>query len=648
MSPRYIESNGRTLRTGRLLGKGGEGSVYEIDGRPDAVAKVFHQPATGDKARKLTAMVSMVNEQLLTIASWPTATLHTQSRQGLVAGIVMPRISGYQEMHYLHGPKSRLATFPQADWRFLIHAGANTARAFANLHQTGAVMGDVNDRNVLVSQQGTVRLIDCDSFQIVAGGRVFPCPVGVATHTPPELQGISLGQVRRTTNHDAFGLAVLIFQLLFMGRHPFSGRYMGQGDLPIEQAIAEGRFAYGADAATRLMAPPPHTLSLDAITPEVATLFLRAFAASNEQRPTAAEWTQGLSRLSRDTVRCDQVRSHTFLNTLGVCPWCRIESGSGAMLFAAALVTTTGAARASFDLDNIWNQIAAVASPGPLPPPVTMPPGPPASPRVVALNAARGKRRLVILVITAVIALPLFALGSRGEGYVWLAIGVIAAAFGVNWGLDAGWRGSRAAAEDAMLRAGDQWTAQLARWSTLSSDPFDQARVQLAAKVQEYRELPALRQRELQILERNSRALQLNRHLDARRIDQAQIPGVGPARMAMLQSFGIETAAEVDAAAVRQVPGFGPSLTAALLDWRQSVERTFVFNPRTRVDPADVAALDRRLLQTRVHIEQTLLAGPETLRRTTQRVLAAREAQKQQLLAAAEAYRRLQADYNGH
>ena len=37
--------------------------------------------------------------------------------------------------------------------------------------------------------------------------------------------------------HDRFGLALVVFHLLFMGRHPFAGRYQHADDMPIEQAI---------------------------------------------------------------------------------------------------------------------------------------------------------------------------------------------------------------------------------------------------------------------------------------------------------------------------------------------------------------------------------------------------------------------------
>ena len=63
--------------------------------------------------------------------------------------------------------------------------------------------------SVLVAPDATVKLIDCDSFQITAQGKRYLCEVGVETFTPPELQGKNLRQIMRTANHDGFGLAVM-------------------------------------------------------------------------------------------------------------------------------------------------------------------------------------------------------------------------------------------------------------------------------------------------------------------------------------------------------------------------------------------------------------------------------------------------------
>ena len=150
-----------------------------------------------------------------------------------------------RNIHELYSPKSRIGVFPEADFLFLTHVCTNIARAFAVVHLCGHVIGDVNHGNLLVGPNGTVTLIDCDSFQFRNGSKIFTCDVGTDLFTPPELQNRRLKGIERTSNHDCFGLAVLLFHLLFMGRHPFAGRYSGAGEMPIEKAIAEYRFAYG-------------------------------------------------------------------------------------------------------------------------------------------------------------------------------------------------------------------------------------------------------------------------------------------------------------------------------------------------------------------------------------------------------------------
>ncbi|MEZ4618073.1 MAG: hypothetical protein R2867_21530 [Caldilineaceae bacterium] len=70
-----------------------------------------------------------------------------------------------------------------------------------------------------------VTLVDTDSFQIVDEQEAYHhCPVGVPEYTPPELQALPLATTVREPHHDAFGLSVLIFQLLMEGYHPFTGR----------------------------------------------------------------------------------------------------------------------------------------------------------------------------------------------------------------------------------------------------------------------------------------------------------------------------------------------------------------------------------------------------------------------------------------
>jgi DNA-binding helix-hairpin-helix protein with protein kinase domain len=359
-----VEGTGKRVRLGRKLGQGGEGAVYELEGQPGMLAKIFHQPMPQSRAEKIRAMVLARTPALERLTAWPLELLSLPD--GKPIGLKMPHVLGHRDIHQLYSPKSRRTAFPKADWRFLVRVSANVARAFATVHAAGDVIADVNHGGILVAPDARVRLIDCDSFQIQAGGRSFPCDVGVPIFTPPELQDRTLTGVIRTENHDNFGLAVMIFLVLFMGRHPFAGRYLGEGDMPIERAIKEHRFAYGRERSFAAMDQPPGTPPLDVVSAPVAQLFERAFAMASARggRPTAVEWVAALETLEVKLIECPVGVSHWHLEGLMECPWCRMEAATGVPLFSAAVSDATASL---FDLPTFWRQLIEIEHPGPAP-----------------------------------------------------------------------------------------------------------------------------------------------------------------------------------------------------------------------------------------------------------------------------------------
>src|SRR5499426_1568011 len=273
----------------------------------------------------------------------------------------MKKISQAEEVHALHSPKSRLQKFPEASWAFLIYVAANIARAVAAVHEHGLVIGDLNPKNILVTRKATVYLLDVDSFQVSAEGKNYRCEGGFPEYTPPELQGVAFRDVDRVQEHDCFGVAVVIFQLLFMGRHPFSGRYLDAGEMPLERAIREFRFAYGADAEARKMRQPPGTLALDSMPTPLVDLFRRAFLSTDRPRPR--EWIEPLDALAKALKKCDSHSGHNYYSELRDCPWCGIESQARVRLFNF-LIPGEESRRGHFRLDEIWKEIESVGAPG--------------------------------------------------------------------------------------------------------------------------------------------------------------------------------------------------------------------------------------------------------------------------------------------
>jgi DNA-binding helix-hairpin-helix protein with protein kinase domain len=609
-----------SIRLGQELGRGGEGAVFAVEGQGDRVAKIYSATPDSRKIQKLTAMSESATPALLRIASWPLDLL--TDGKGSIRGFIMPRLLARRDIHELYSPKSRSEAFPEADFRFLVHVGANIARAFGVIHQQGHVIGDVNHGNLLVGPDGTVMLIDCDSFQIRNGAQVFTCDVGVPLFTPPELQGKAFRGLVRSANHDRFGLAVLLFHLLYMGRHPFAGRYSGPGEMPIEKAIAEHRFAYGPDRAASGMERPPGTLPLETMGASIAQLFVRAFGVpgrpgSTGERPDAKAWIDAMEGLRKSLRACPAASWHHYPGELQACPWCAVETQTTARLFGQRIVVhgPTG----TVDLATLWNAIAAVPDPGADPPlPSQRPWHPP--PGVELPSKALKLIRMTLSLVLACAGLSA-CVGAYDGGTGWM---LFAYSFALAvWPWVAAEK--RAEAGRAWSAANAEWSSALSRWRREASrQAFDEKRRGLEQARTELADLPNERRRRLAKLEAERESRQRQRYLDRFRIDRAKIHGIGSGRTSMLASYGIETAADVDAEKILRIPGFGPMLTGELVQWRRAHEGNFHFNPSEPVDRRDVDAIDRELESRRHALLSALRQGPDSLRRLSQEIVAAR------------------------
>ena len=280
-------SLGRTLHLTRQIGKGGEGAIYEVRDQHDIAIKLYWPNKSQSRRDKIAAMASAQWYKTNSFVAFPIDILFAPN--GTFAGFAMKKIGASRPVHMLYSPASRKIEFSHANYKFIILAAGNIARAVASVHGCGCIIGDINHSGFLVFDKATSVLIDSDSFQVVASNHKYLCQVGTPEYTPPELQGARFDRVPRTINHDNFGLAVLIFQLLFMGRHPFSGRYQRPGDMPLERAIGEHRFAYSGLASATEMQPPPGAPQLSDFPPEIGQAFEQAFGRSGRtKRPSAA------------------------------------------------------------------------------------------------------------------------------------------------------------------------------------------------------------------------------------------------------------------------------------------------------------------------------------------------------------------------
>jgi len=611
-------STGQQLKLGETLGQGGEGSVFAVSGQTGDVAKIYSKPVSRDKAEKLQAMVEFGSPTLYERMAWPKAII-VPGPDELPVGFLMPRIEGFEEVHDLYSPKSRHQKFPAARWKFLTHTAINICAAFMLAHKSGIVIGDVNEKNIRVSEKTTIRLIDCDSFQLARNGKKYLCEVGVEHFTPPELQGGSFRGVERTPNHDAFGLAILIFYLLFMGRHPYSGRYLGKGEMPLGRAIQENRFAYGSQAKQRRTEPPPHTLPLSVVGSDLSTLFERAFAPPSPafSRPDPQEWSRALKEHFRSLVKCQKNPSHQYRQDSKSCPWCLLESKAGLQFFAATPITAKTSAKANVllspaEIDRLWQLIEMVKAPSP-PAVVTVPSAQPSSAiEIAATRYVFGSYGALAVAIAAAVVIFMLPI-TIGAMAVLLILDLVAGLFLRDYLVGE----SKAKRNTALIRlqhAESNLNAVKARWEDSASDKAFQSRLEeLRSLKNEYASIGSKKQERLKALQQSSYARHRDRYMDSYRIDRAAIPNIGPGRAASLMSYGIETALDVNRSAVLAVPGFGTGLADVLVAWRQSIEAQFNYLPSSQVLMSDISAVDQWAESESRRIAGALQRGPTEL-----------------------------------
>ena len=129
---KLYDFRGNQISLGQSIGVGGEAEVFDVAGMNGFVAKKYHKPISNHQQNKLQAMVSLANPDLHKISAWPASTLHERPN-GPICGWVMRKVAG-KDIHILYSPAHRKATFPKADWKYLIHAAMNCAAAFETAH----------------------------------------------------------------------------------------------------------------------------------------------------------------------------------------------------------------------------------------------------------------------------------------------------------------------------------------------------------------------------------------------------------------------------------------------------------------------------------------------------------------------------------
>ncbi|MYU21846.1 hypothetical protein [Streptomyces sp. SID8352] len=321
----------RVLREQRPLGQGGQGSVWGVSDRDDLVVKIYDRSPDDAQLRRLAAMLRarpLEREHLLPdqppLLVWPTSLVEAGGRP---VGYGMPRLpSSHIPLTGLLQKQVRLRRFEgQAHWRFLLGVAANLAYMTAGLHAEGFVVGDLSSTNAVADQRGFITLLDCDSFAFrdALTGEDFGCDVFTDDYAGPERHA---GE-QPTAHSDDFALAVLVYQLLTGGNHPFDGapKYGTEESTRKDNILAGTSFLLHPDRVVT----PAQLLPPEVVPPQLLRLARQAFGPglrNPERRPRSTAWLDALDEARARVLQCPAVPVHWYGGHLTACPWCRRQA----------------------------------------------------------------------------------------------------------------------------------------------------------------------------------------------------------------------------------------------------------------------------------------------------------------------------------
>lgn len=332
-------SSGRErLTLGKELGTGMEAVVHDIPGWTGCAAKIYRNPAVHRRRAKIEAMLANAPEHLFAsvgqrrvpLLAWPTHVLEDEERG--FAGFLMTKMLESDSVGltaYLSGgtPKCPVAE----DDRSLpsrLQLCRNLAGVLADLHRQGHFVVDFKPQNLRLFKGSCIPcILDTDGFSIRSrDGHRYPAHAFTPEWASPELLSGSPTSVLDDQS-DRFSLAILLFQILNAGIHPYQGILsVDREPNTNEQGIRAGQYAYGlaAHPQIRPMAVAVH----DCLPNATRQLFDRAFqSAAPGIRPSAAQWRDHFDAL-RKAGPFEKCRAEP-LNVLHIhfaslaCPQCR-------------------------------------------------------------------------------------------------------------------------------------------------------------------------------------------------------------------------------------------------------------------------------------------------------------------------------------
>ncbi len=324
------------------LGRGATATVYQVQSDKKLyAAKIYHQDQNFDR-EKILAMLDVQPENREVVHNgqeypqfaWPLAIIENDRGDGV--GFLLPLVDIHDSFtldhYYDKGLFKKLNSPDEGALSYKLEIARNLAQIVTELHRIGHYFIDCKPQNIRVFKRShLVTLIDCDGFSINGKFKRYPAELLSTDYIAPEVHRRHALPSTLGEPQDRYALAVIIFQLLNQGTHPFQG-IASDLNSPFntnDEKAAAGLYPHGFIENSEIKPRPQSIHHLwDA---ETRRLFDQAFTTSSPtSRPSAKEWANHFEKLlfSKSLVRCKKILNnldHIRFRDMD-CPACYLEN----------------------------------------------------------------------------------------------------------------------------------------------------------------------------------------------------------------------------------------------------------------------------------------------------------------------------------
>jgi len=326
----------------RKLGRGATANVYRVQfNGKDLAAKIYHSGRIFNKT-KIQAMLDhppqncevIQNGQEYPQFAWPQFLVLDENN--VEVGFLMPLVDANEsftlDYYYDPGLFKKLRSQDESALSYKLEIAKNLSLLIADLHRQGHFIIDCKPQNIRVFRRNhVVTLIDCDGFSVNGKGNRFPAELLSTDYIAPEAQLQNSSPADLNEFQDRYALAVILFQLLNRGTHPFQGILLDNSISANtnDEKAALKLYPHGIDSHPKIK---PRIQSTHHLWPaETRALFDKAFTSSFPSgRPTASVWANHFDTLlaTKTLVRCEKFPNdaeHIRFRDLG-CPACYVKN----------------------------------------------------------------------------------------------------------------------------------------------------------------------------------------------------------------------------------------------------------------------------------------------------------------------------------